>query len=120
MSISLKATVLSLGLLAGTAFAASAQTSDNLSALPPGAGAPSGAPSAVAPSAGYPGPAIGGNNSIPNPPSQAAAAPSPGSLPGPAAGAGTGVMPPHFEKPPGYDQNPANSPYTSGLGPRAN
>lgn len=120
MSISLKAAVLSLGVLAGTGMVAYAQTSDNLSALPPGAGAPSAAPSAVAPSSSYPGPAVGGNASIATPPSQAAMAPSPNSLPGPAAGAGTGVVPPHFDKPPGYDQNPANSPYSSGMGPRAN
>jgi hypothetical protein len=119
MSTSLKATVLSLGLLAGTAFVAYAQSADNLSALPPSAGAPAAAPSAVAPSTGYPGPAIGGNNSIPNPPSQAAVAPS-GQLPGPAAGASNGPMPPHFDKPADYDQNPANAPYSKGLGPRAN
>ena len=120
MSISLKASVLSLGLLAGAGLSAHAQTSGNLSALPPGAGTPSTAPSAVAPSGTYPGPAIGGGGSIAGQPTQAAVAPSPNTLPGPAAGAGVGAMPPRFVKPPGYDQDPSNAPYSNGLGPRPN
>jgi hypothetical protein len=42
-----------------------------------------------------------------------------GTYPGPAPGAGTGQMPPRFEKPADWDQNVALHPYTSpGMGPK--
>src|SRR5665213_3086497 len=59
MSSFIKASVLGLGLLAGAAFVAQAQTSDNTASLPPGGGNVS---SAVAPSGNYPGPAVGGGS----------------------------------------------------------
>jgi hypothetical protein len=117
MSNSIKALALGLGLMAGTAMVAQAQS--NLSALPPGGGTPAAMPNAVAPSAPYPGPAVGSAPSIPNPTTQAAVVPS-GTYPGPAAGAGTGQMPPHFQKPAGYDDDPSMNPYTRGLGPKPN
>ena len=54
----IKPTILSVGLLAGIAFGAYAQT-DNVAALPPGAQAPTPPAAVVAPSAGYVGPAPG-------------------------------------------------------------
>ena len=53
-----KSTILGMGLLAGIAFSAYAQT-DNVAALPPGAQAPTPPAAVVAPSAGYVGPAPG-------------------------------------------------------------
>jgi hypothetical protein len=41
-----------------------------------------------------------------------------GNYPGPGPGATTGQMPPHFEKPAGWDQDVAMHPYSSGLGPK--
>src|ERR1700691_4416916 len=57
MSSFVKASVLGLGLLAGAAFAAQAQTTDTTASLPPNAGAPT----AVTPSGAYPGPNPGSN-----------------------------------------------------------
>ena len=53
------------------------------------------------------------------PRTQAAITPS-GAYPGPAAGAGTGHMPPHFDKPAGYDQDRTMAPYSTGYGPKLN
>ena len=53
-----KSTILGMGLLAGVAFSAYAQT-DNVAALPPGAQAPTPPAAAVAPSQGYIGPKPG-------------------------------------------------------------
>lgn len=58
MQKSIKSTILGVGLLAGIAFGAHAQT-DNVAALPPGAQAPKPPATAVQPSAKYLGPAIG-------------------------------------------------------------
>ena len=54
-----KSTILGVGLLAGIAFGAYAQT-ENIAALPPGAQAPTPPAAAIAPSANYVGPAVGG------------------------------------------------------------
>src|SRR5215213_4630761 len=54
----IKPTILGVGLLAGVAFGAYAQT-DNVAALPPGAQAPMPPAAAVAPSQGYIGPKPG-------------------------------------------------------------
>lgn len=105
MSTNLKPILLGLGLAAGIAFGAPAQTV----AVTPGPSVANLPPE---------GPRVSSNNFIPAP-AQLAIAPS-GTYPGPAAGAGTGVMPPHFVKPAGYDQNAALHPYTSGFGPRPN
>ena len=53
-----KPTIIGMGLLAGVAFGAYAQT-DNVAALPPGAQAPTPPAAAVAPSQGYIGPKPG-------------------------------------------------------------
>jgi hypothetical protein len=53
-----KSTILGMGLVAGVAFGAYAQT-DNVASLPPGAQAPTPPASVVAPSAKYIGPAPG-------------------------------------------------------------
>ena len=82
---------LSLAMLAGIAFAAQAQTG-SLASLPPNPAAePRAAASPVAPAPTYV---------------------------GPAPGAGTGAIPPRFQKPADWDSNMAMHPYTSGLGPK--
>jgi hypothetical protein len=118
MSSFIKVTVLGLGLIAGAAFAAQAQTAGSVSSLPPG-GVSNEGPSAVAPSGNYPGPNLGTSNAPVVPRTQATVEPS-GNYPGPATGAGNGVMPPHFNKPAGYDDDASLSPYTKGLGPKVN
>jgi len=119
MSSFVKVTVLGLGLIAGAAFAAQAQTAGSLSALPPG-GMSNEGPSAVAPSGNYIGPNLGGGaNASVTPRTQATVTPS-GSYPGPAAGAGTGQMPAHFEKSAGYDTDKTVAPYSTGYGPKLN
>lgn len=90
MSTFVKAAVLGLGLMAGAAFAAQAQTSETLSSLPPGGGPTA---SQVAPSGAYPGPGPGGGNA---------------------------AVAPHFQKPAGYDADVAMHPYERGIGPRPN
>jgi hypothetical protein len=110
----LKSALLSAALVAGTVAAAQAQ-SNNVAALPPSA-----PPAATAPSYGaYPGPNPGGSwagvghQTQQIVPSQAYVGPSPGGS--------NGAMPPHFDKPAGWDQNAALHPYTtSGSGPRPN
>ena len=103
----LKPIALSLGLVAGLALTAQAQTvpvtpGPSVASLPPSDQGPRAAshnfvqgdrPTAVIPS---------------------------GTYPGPAAGAGTGVIPPHFEKPVGWDSNPNMHPYDAGQSPRLN
>ena len=116
MSSFVKASVLGLGLLAGAAFVAQAQTSDNTAALPPGGGS---VPSAVAPSGNYPGPAVGGG-SISGKPVMGGPLVASGQYPGPAAGSSNGQMPPHFDKPADYDQDRAMAPYSTGYGPKPN
>jgi hypothetical protein len=117
MSSYIRASVLSLGLIAGAAFAAQAQTAGEQSSLPPGGGA---VPSIIMPDGHYPGPNPGSSSYIPSTPRVAAVAPS-GAYVGPATGATNGPMPPHFAKPAGYDHDPSLAPYTStGMGPKTN
>jgi hypothetical protein len=105
-----KSALLSLTLLAGTAVAAHAQ-SGNVAALPPNP-----AP-ATAPSYGtYPGPNPGSSWSGVGQQTQAVT-PSPAYV-GPSPGAGTGQMPPHYDKSADWDANTALHPYTSNVGPR--
>mgnify|MGYP001550307217 CR=1 FL=1 len=117
MSTFVKAAVLGLGLMAGGAFAAHAQTSDTLSSLPHG-GASTEGPSAVAPSGAYPGPNAGATTA-PTGRTYAVISPS-GNYPGPGAGAANGPMPPHFDEPAGFGQDAAMHPYKRGIGPRPN
>ena len=115
MSTLAKSTFLSLSLLAGTAFVAYAQ-SGSVAALPPGAAAPA-ATAPVGAMNPYPGPNPGSGANIAGGQTQAVT-PSPAYV-GPAAGAGTGPMPPHYEKSADYDSNTTLHPYTStGMGPR--
>ncbi len=101
-----KTTALSLGLLAGIAAAAQAQT----------------APSPTVPGQSIanlplPGPRASSLGNIPR--EQHMPVAQSGIYPGPNAGAVNGPMPPHFEKPADWDQNVAMHPYTSGEGPKA-
>lgn len=117
MSPLFKSTMLSLGLLAGAAFAAQAQTSGSVAALPPAA-APTAAP--LAPMNPYPGPNPGAGVNAPAGQTQAAVTPSPNYV-GPNPGAGYYGTPPRYQAPNGYEQDSAAHPYTSpGNGPRAN
>ncbi len=111
MSI-VKSAALSVALLAGVAVAAHAQS--NVASLPPAA------PMAATPQSygAYPGVNPGASWSGVGQQTQAVA-PSPAYV-GPAVGAGTGTVPPHFEKSADYDQNPTLHPYSSAQGPRAN
>jgi len=107
----LKSALVGAALVAGSMTVAHAQS--NVAALPP-----SGPMTATAPSYGsYPGPqpgnAWGGVGQQTQP-----VTPSTASMGGPNPGAGTGVVPPKWEKPAGYDQNVAMTPYTSNIGPR--
>ena len=117
MSILFKSAVLSVGLLAGVAFAAQAQTG-SVASLPP-----QGAPAAAAPLAPmnpYPGPNPGAGVSAPTTQTQAAVAPSPNYV-GPNPGLGYYGTPPRVQVPTGYEQDSAAHPYsTPGTGPRAN
>jgi hypothetical protein len=118
MSTLAKSTLLSLSLLAGTAFVAYAQ-SGSVAALPPGAAAPA-ATAPVGPMNPYPGPNPGsGANIAGGQTQQAGVAPSPAYV-GPPAGAGNGHMPPRFEKSADYDSNTSLHPYSSAQGPRPN
>ena len=110
-----KTSILGLGLVAGVAFAAQAQT-DTTASLPPGGG---NVPSAVAPSGNYPGPNPGSSNISGNPVMGGPVVASE-RYPGPDAGAGTGKVPPLFEKPAGYDQDRNMVPYGGSYGPRPN
>jgi hypothetical protein len=110
-----KTTVLSLGLLAGVALAAHAQSS-SVASLPPGTVA---TPPAAGATAAYPGPNPGTGYYGGTVQSQAPVTPSPQFV-GVNPGAATAPMPPHFEKSADWDSNTALHPYTSpGVGPRA-
>lgn len=110
MSSLIKPVLLSLGLVAGIALGAQAQTP--LYGPNPGAGSIASLPPSDAPRASS-------HNSIPGQ-SQHAVAPSAAYV-GPSPGAGTGHTPPHFEKSADWDSNPALHPYTtSGMGPKPN
>ena len=116
MSSFVNSSVLGLGLLAGAALVAHAQTSDNTASLPPGGG---NVTSAVAPSGNYPGPAVGGG-SISGKPVMGGPVVASGQYPGPALGGGNGSMPPHYDQPAGYGQDRNMVPYGTGYGPRPN
>ena len=108
-----KSTLLSLTLLTGAAFAAHAQ-SGSVAALPPNTAA---TPPAASASVGFPGPNPGAGYYGGTVSQQAPVVPSPQYV-GPSPGAGTGSMPPKFEKSADYEQNTTLHPYTSGQGPR--
>jgi hypothetical protein len=102
-----KATALSLGLLAGIAAAAQAQTAS--SPVTPGqslANLP------------MPGPRPSSLLNIPNDHPHAVV--QSGNYPGPVPGATNGVMPPRFQKPTDWDSNVAMHPYQEGVGPKPN
>jgi len=99
-------TVLSLGLLAGIAAVAQAQTASDLTV-----------PGQSIANLPLPGPRPSSLGNIPREPHLPVA--QSGVYPGPNAGAVNGPMPPHFEKPADWDQNVAMHPYTSGEGPKA-
>jgi hypothetical protein len=108
-----KSAVLTLALLAGTAVAAHAQS--NIAALPPG-----GPVAATPPAYGaYPGPQPGAPWAGVGQQTQAVV-PSGAYIGGPNPGAGTGAMPPKFQKSADWDQNPMNHPYAPQIGPRPN
>ncbi len=105
MSTFVKAAVIGLGLLAGAAYGAQAQTS--YAAPAPGASIANLPP---------PGPRASSALSIPsNAVSPVASSPR---YPGPRASHGDASPVPRFEKPADWDQNTAMHPYTSGLGPK--
>jgi hypothetical protein len=119
MAIMMKSTLLSLGVAAGLAFAAQAQTS-GIASLPPNpTAAPPAVASPVAPSAALPGPNPGGAPNAGTGSTQAAITPSPNYV-GPAPGGGNGHMPPRFEKSADWESNTSLHPYTSSQGPRPN
>ena len=98
-----------LGLVAGIALGAQAQT----------ASGPTPGPSlATLPPAGEQGPRPSSYLSI-RQGEHVAVTPSAAYI-GPAPGAGTGAMPPHFERSAGWDADPTNKAYDAGKGPRAN
>ena len=103
----IKQLVLGLGLIAGVALAAQAQTvsgtvtpGPSIANLPPDGPRPN--------SLG----AIPGGQHMPVTES--------GNYIGPAPGATNGQMPPRFEKPADWEQNTALHPYSSNLGPKPN
>jgi len=98
MSSFVKSTMLGLGLVAGVAISAGAQTLPNQSGV-----------AALPPQASAPAPSIG-----------PAAAPPSEKYVGPAPGASDGGMPQHFQKPADWDANVGLHPYTSGMGPKPN
>ena len=119
MSTLAKSTLLSLTLLAGSAFAAQAQ-SGSIAALPPGVmAAPPAAVAPIGPSAAYPGPNPGSGFYGGTVAQQAPVVPSPAYI-GPNPGAGYYGTPPAYQKAANWDSNTALHPYTSGLGPRPN
>ena len=118
MAIFGKSALLSLSVLAGVAFAAQAQTS-GLASLPPNPTVAPAVASAVAPSPTMPGPNPGTASNAGMGATQTAVAPSPTYV-GPSPGAGTGNMPPRYEKAADWDANTALHPYTSNVGPRPN
>jgi hypothetical protein len=97
--------LLGLGLVAGIAFAAQAQTAST-------------APAPRTSIANLPleGPRTNSMISIPNPREVGPVVPS-GEYPGPRPGASQGQMPPRFEKPADWDSNMAYHPYDKGFSP---
>ena len=119
MALATKSTLLGLGMVAGLAFAAQAQTS-GLASLPPNpTAAPPAAASPVGPSVALPGPNPGAAWNAPAPKNETATvSPSP-SYVGPNPGAGYYGTPPKFDKSADWDSNAGMHPYTSSQGPRA-
>ncbi len=105
MSINLKPIVLGLGLVAGVALSAQAQTAP----VTPGPSIASLPPSDQ-------GPRASSHNFVHG--DHPAGVVQSGNYPGPAPGAGNGVMPPHYEKSVDWDNNTALHPYTSNMGPK--
>ena len=106
MSTFFKPVVLGLGLVAGIALSAHAQSvpvtpGRSIASLPPS----------------DQGPRASSHNFVQGDP-VATVVPS-GAYPGPNPGAGTGSMPPHYEKSADWDSNTSLHPYTSGMGPKA-
>jgi hypothetical protein len=108
MSTFKKSALLGLGLVAGIALGAQAQSASgpapgpSLATLPPAEQGPR--PSSYL--------SVRQGEHV-------AVTPSPAYV-GPAPGAGTGAMPPHFDKSADWDANPTNKPYDAGKGPRPN
>jgi len=119
MSPFAKSTLLSVGLLFGTAVAAHAQ-SGSVAALPPAT--PATPPAASSP-VGLPGPNPGTGYYGGTVTQQQPVVPSPQYV-GPSPGATNGPMPPKFDKSADYDKDPAMHPYTNPTeqqtGPRPN
>jgi len=101
-----KTTALSLGLLAGIAVAAQAQTAANTPA-----------PGQSIANLPMPGPRASSLGYVPQ--EQHLPVAQSGNYPGPNAGAVNGPMPPHYERPADWDKNVVMHPYTSGEGPKA-
>jgi hypothetical protein len=113
-----KSLMLGLGMVAGIAVGAHAQ-SGSVAALPPGAAAaPPAATAPVGPSAAYPGPNPGSGFYGGTVATQQPVAPSP-AWNGPNPGVGYYGTPPAYQKSADWDKDPTNTPYTStGIGPR--
>jgi hypothetical protein len=112
-----KSTLLSVGLLAGAAFAAHAQ-SGSVAALPPGTAATPHDAAPVGPSAAYPGPKPGAGYYGGTVAQQRTVSPSPKYI-GPNPGSGYyGIG--STKTTAGYGSNEAAHPYTAQLGPRPN
>ena len=107
MSMSIKSVLLGLGLVGGIALGAQAQTALT-NAIP-------GTSIANLPSEG---PRASSLEAIPT--GQHLPLAASGNYPGPAPGAGTGQMPPRYQKPADWEANTGLHPYTSGIGPRPN
>ena len=108
----IKPIIVALGLTAGLALTAQAQTAQ----VGPAAGGPGPSIASLPPT--DQGPRVYSHTSI-TAPTEARVVPS-APYPGPNPGATNGVMPPHFDKPADWDQNAAYHPYSSNVGPRAN
>ena len=104
MSNFIKPALLGLGLVAGLALTAQAQTAPgpSIAILPPAAQGPRASSYLSIPSGDH-----------------VAVTPSPAYV-GPGPGASTGHMPPRFEKSADWDANPAMKPYDAGRGPKPN
>src|SRR5437764_9114975 len=105
MSTFIKPIVFGLGLVAAVALSAQAQTTT----VTPG-------PSVATLPPTDAGPRVSSHNFVHGDRLQAVAPSS--AYPGPAPGAGTGQMPPRYEKSADWDSNPMNKPYDQGKSPR--
>lgn len=117
MALLTKSTFLSLGMAAGFALSAHAQT--GVASLPPATTAAPPAVASPAPSVAYPGPNPGNAPSAGTGSTQATMAPTPNYV-GPAPGSAPSANTPRYDKSADWDANTAMHPYTSSLGPRAN